>query len=672
MKVMSKVISKPFVFALLAACLAIALSACGGGGSASSGDSGGISSGGGDGNGGGGDGGSGQVDKPTISIQPASQSVVKGSTATFTVTATGGGTLSYQWKKNGADIAGATKSTYTTDATSDEDIGAGLEFSVVVSNSAGTITSTNASLAVTSQAEAPLITTEPTNLTVITGSTASFSVIATGTSPLMYQWKKNGTDISGAHSSTYTTPPTSNADHGAQFSVVVGNSLGTANSKQVTLSLSSTVVAPAITTQPAAQTIAEGQTATFSVTATGTAPGYQWKKNGTDIPGATSSTYTTPAASNDEIGKELAYSVVVSNSAGSVTSSNAVLTVTVAEEATITTQPASQTVAVGQTASFSVVATGSEPLAYQWKKGGINIPGATDSSYTTPPAGLGDNAAMFSVVVTNIAGRDPSTQATLTVSPLLITSQPAAQTVDFGQTASFSVTAAGTGPFSYQWRKNGTDISDAISSTYTTPATANGDNNALFSVVVSNSAGTATSNDAKLTVTRYSLVANGSGGFYDKTECVKDLSTGLVWEGKPASGSRSASNTYTNYDDTNSAQKLNSTNPTQAEIDASTNSIGYRNSVNASSLCGFTDWRLPNSDELLAIVVSTQRPIMIDTAWFPNTQAATYWTSTPYLGTSNFVYNVVFETPWVYQYPLGYSLRSQSTKYRIRLVRTNP
>ena len=237
------------------------------------------------------------------------------------------------------------------------------------------------------------------------------------------------------------------------------------------------------------------------------------------------------------------------------------------------------------------------------------------------------------------------------------------------------MTAAGTGPFSYQWRKNGTDISDAISSTYTTPATANGDNNALFSVVVSNSAGTATSNDAKLTVTRYSLVANGSGGFYDKTECVKDLSTGLVWEGKPASGSRSASNKYTNYDDMNSAQKESGNtfvNPTQTEIDASTNSIGYRNSVNASSLCGFTDWRLPNSDELLGIVVSTQSPIMIDTAWFPNTQAATYWTSTPYLGTSNFVYNVVFETPWVYQYPLGYSLRSQSTKYRVRLVRSNP
>ena len=311
MKVIAKVLSKPFVFALLAACLAIALSACGGSGSVVVS---GISSGGGDNNGGGSGGGGGvpvQVDKPTISTQPASQSVVKGSTATFTVTATGGGTLVYQWKKNGADIAGATKSTYTTDATSDADIGAKWEFSVVVSNSAGTITSSNASLAVTAQTMPPTIGTEPANLSVVTGSTASFSVIATGTAPLMYQWKKNGTDIPGATSSTYTIDVTSNADQGAQFSVLVSNSLGTKTSKQATLTLTSTVVAPAITTQPAAQTIAEGQTATFSVTATGTAPGYQWKKNGTDIPGATSSTYTTSAASNGDIGAELVYSVVL-------------------------------------------------------------------------------------------------------------------------------------------------------------------------------------------------------------------------------------------------------------------------------------------------------------------------------------------------------------------------
>ena len=675
MKVIAKVLSKPFVFALLAACLAIALSACGGSGSVVVS---GISSGGGDNNGGGSGGGGGvpvQVDKPTISTQPASQSVVKGSTATFTVTATGGGTLVYQWKKNGADIAGATKSTYTTDATSDADIGAGFEFSVVVSNSAGTITSSNASLAVTAQTMPPTIGTEPTNLSVVTGSTASFSVSATGTAPLMYQWKKNGTDIPGANSSTYTIDVTSNADQGAQFSVLVSNSLGTKTSKQATLTLTSTVVAPAITTQPAAQTIAEGQTATFSVTATGTAPGYQWKKNGTDIPGATSSTYTTSAASNDEIGKDWAYSVVISNSAGSVDSSNASLTVTVAEVATITTQPASQTVVVGQTASFSVVATGSEPLAYQWKKNGINIPGATASSYTTPAAGLGDDAAMFTVVVRNIVGTDLSDSATLTVRALFITTQPAAQSVGIGQTASFSVTAGGTDSISYQWKRDGINIPGATASTYTTDATALADSNAVFTVVVSNASGTVTSNDAKLTVSRYSLVANDSGGFYDKTECVKDFTTGLVWEGKPASGTRSGSNRYTNYDSTSSAQKWVSgttfTNPTQDDIDASTNSIGYVNLVNAGSgLCGFTDWRRPTLDELQGILASSGNP-RIDTGWFSNALIDSYWSSSPH--SSNF--GVAQPgSAWTVEFSAnGYS-PPQRRDYRrpIRLVRSNP
>ena len=120
------------------------------------------------------------------------------------------------------------------------------------------------------------------------------------------------------------------------------------------------------------------------------------------------------------------------------------------------------------------------------------------------------------------------------------------------------------------------------------------------------------------------MVANASGGMYAKTECVKDNSTGLVWEGKTASPatSRLGTSTYTNYDSTSSAQKWNGSayvNPTQAEIDASTNSIGYKNSVNASALCGYTDWRLPTKEELQGILASSGNP-RIDTTWFPNTQ----------------------------------------------------
>ena len=92
---------------------------------------------------------------------------------------------------------------------------------------------------------------------------------------------------------------------------------------------------------------------------------YQWKKNGTDIPDATTSSYTTPATSLADSGT--GYSVEVSNDVGTATSSVAMLTVTTVPA--ITTQPVAQTVIAGQTASFSVQATGTAPLRYQWKKG---------------------------------------------------------------------------------------------------------------------------------------------------------------------------------------------------------------------------------------------------------------------------------------------------------------
>src|SRR6202007_1391368 len=162
---------------------------------------------------------------------------------------------------------------------------------------------------------------------VTAGQTATFSVAATGTAPLSYQWQKNGAAISGAASSTYTTPAETTSDTGAQFTVVVTNSAGSTTSNAATLTVNPAPVAPSITTQPTSQTVTAGLTATLSVTATGTAPlNYQWQKNGTAISGATSSTYTTPAETTSDNGSQ--FTVVVSNSVGSVTSNAATLTVT--------------------------------------------------------------------------------------------------------------------------------------------------------------------------------------------------------------------------------------------------------------------------------------------------------------------------------------------------------
>lgn len=176
------------------------------------------------------------------------------------------------------------------------------------------------------------------------------------------------------------------------------------------------------------------------------------------------------------------------------------------------------------------------------------------------------------------------------------------------------------------------------------------------------------SSDGKLGLS-YSTVSS-----YAKTECVKDKLTGLTWEGKPASGLRAASNTYTHYDNTAAAQFWNGSayvNPTQAQIDAATNTVGYVNAVNASALCGYTDWRLPTADELQGIVdysVAYPGPAIDDT-WFPNTQQYVpntqqygYWTGTGYAGDSSIAWLVAFDDGLV-----GYHARHYDD--HVRLVR---
>ncbi len=188
-------------------------------------------------------------------------------------------------------------------------------------------------------------------------------------------------------------------------------------------------VAPTISSQPASEKITAGQTATFNVAATGTAPiTYQWSKNGTALSGATSSSYTTPAETTTD--NNAKFTVAVSNTAGSATSSAAVLTVTTATVApAIATQPASQTIQSGKTASFSVAATGTAPLTYQWSKGGVAISGATSASYTTPAETAG---AQFSVSVTNSAGTATSNAATLTVTSSTLILNSSVSSVSFG------------------------------------------------------------------------------------------------------------------------------------------------------------------------------------------------------------------------------------------------
>lgn len=171
---------------------------------------------------------------------------------------------------------------------------------------------------------------------------------------------------------------------------------------------------PSITTQPKDATVLAGQKATFNVSAAGNPPlAYQWRKNGDDIAGATASSYTTAKTSTADNGTII--SVRVSNARGTVISADAILTVTAVTAPAITTQPADVKAKVGNSAKFAVVATGTPPLSYQWRKNGATIVGATKSSYTTPPVAESDNGSLFSVVIANSAGSVTSRDAKLSV-----------------------------------------------------------------------------------------------------------------------------------------------------------------------------------------------------------------------------------------------------------------
>ena len=384
----------------------------------------------------------------------------------------------------------------TTAAATTSDNGA--SFTVTITNSAGNIKSAAAILTVNATPVAPSITTQPGSQSVTAGQTATFSVAATGTAPLSYQWQKNGVNV-GTNSSSYTTAAATTSDNGASFTVTITNSAGNTKSAAAILTVNATPVAPSITTQPGSQSVTAGQTATFSVAATGTAPlSYQWQKNGVNV-GTNSSSYTTAAATTSDNGAS--FTVTITNSAGNIKSAAAILTVNATPVApSITTQPGSQSVTAGQTATFSVAATGTAPLSYQWQKNGVNV-GTNSSSYTAA-ATTSDNGASFTVTITNSAGNTKSAAAILTVNaaPVApsITTQPGGQSVTAGQTAAFSVAATGTAPLSYQWQKNGVNVG-TNSSSYTAAATTS-DNGASFTVTITNSAGNTKSAAAILTV----------------------------------------------------------------------------------------------------------------------------------------------------------------------------
>ncbi len=425
----------------------------------------------------------------------------------------------------------------------------------------------------------PVIYKQPVSQTVLSGETATFTVSASGAQPLNYQWRKNGVNISGANSSNYTTPPTSNSDNNSIYSCYVYNTHGNAISENAIL----TVLASSGINIVKNGNFEDGNRNWWAIDNSMGGAGYNFYANSSDPISGNFDMVMAVTSSGSSDSRPMLYANLSENliigqaytikfktrvnwgnpiikyvnygkgleqfNGGNALSGNQTWTVTLGSAAqannflafymdgrsigafqiddvsiyriasssppSINSQPQNITVSEGLTATFSVVASGTSPLNYQWYKNNLLISGATLSSYTTPAVTISDNGAKFTVKITNTEGSVLSNPATLTVNAAApsIISQPSNQSVIAGQSATFTISVSGSSPLNYQWQKNRVNISGATNSSYTIPTVSLQDNGSQFRCIVSNSAGTITSNEAQLTVIQSggsNIVRNGN------------------------------------------------------------------------------------------------------------------------------------------------------------------
>ena len=256
----------------------------------------------------------------------------------------------------------------------------------------------------------PVIVVQPTSLTLAPGSMTTLSVIANNAA--QYKWYHNGTLVET--DSRYLTLY-GNASAGGSYYVIVSNAHGSVTSATVTVTVAPAVIAPFITAQPQEVSVLTGATPSFAVQAQGDSLTYQWLRNGVEIASAQGPKLMLGPVSALDDGA--LFSVRIKNGAGTLVSSNAVLHVTAEAVApAISVQPASTSVAVGQSGTFAVVATGTAPFTYQWLRNASAIADATAATYQTPATTLADNGASYTVRITNAKGTVLSAAATLTVS----------------------------------------------------------------------------------------------------------------------------------------------------------------------------------------------------------------------------------------------------------------
>jgi hypothetical protein len=366
------------------------------------------------------------------------------------------------------------------------------------------------------------ITKEPSDATVVSGSTATFTAGASNPGSTA-QWfvSTNGgssfSPIPGATGTSYTTGVVTLAQSGTKYGVEFLSGGISADSRVATLTVIPSP--PVITAQPADATVPSGGSASFSAASTSDpAATVQWQSSSdsgstwTNIPGATGGTYATGAVTTVNSGTR--YRAVFTNSAATVASSSAILTVTTSSPV-VTVQPVDVSTVSGTSASFSAASTSDPAATVQWQSSTnagmswTNVPGATGGTYVTGTVTTANSGTRYRAVFSNPAAIVTSTAATLTVTASIpvVVSPPADATVPSGSSATFAASSTSDPAATVQWQSS-TDsgaswanISGATAASYATGSVATAQSGTRYRAVFTNAAASVPSLAATLTVT---------------------------------------------------------------------------------------------------------------------------------------------------------------------------
>ncbi|MCX7872731.1 MAG: lamin tail domain-containing protein [Verrucomicrobiae bacterium] len=432
---------------------------------------------------------------PVITESPQSQIVFLQSNVVLTVKAIGDN-LRYQWRLDGRNIDGATNSAYVI--TNAQLYHSGT-YEVCVYNQAGGVSASPIAINIVIPAA---ILSQPKDVAVFPGETATFGVAVSSTSSVYYQWLKNGIPIPGATNIVLTVPSVTHEDDG-YYSVLVTDRVGTVASAPAKLTV---LLHPVFMLHPKTVNINPGGTATFTAQAISTTPvRYQWRFNGTDIPGATNTSITITNAQLEQAG---IYTAVATDDNGPIESEPADLNVLVRPTIIKQPTPSNCVARVGEDVSFEIGASGLLPISYRWRQNATSITNiiirGTNCVFTITNVQF-SHAGYYDVAITNLAGQASSlsSRTYLTVyEPMTnIFVRPSSNaTFNFNIKATAAATIPANVRLTYLWYFNETNPIPYGTTNFLTITNVTYEKQGPYTVVATNASGTIVTQTAMLII----------------------------------------------------------------------------------------------------------------------------------------------------------------------------